>query len=170
MPAKLPEMIREKIWKEKLNAEFNYRCYDRIGTDMGRWDFGFKLALAITSSSTVAFWVLVEPKEILWKTLSAISALIAVISATLKYQEKIEYANTMKFEACKLWNEFEKLWLSIETRKYTAQKAIEDYSALRDKIAGLEKEKSLIEANKRIRAICKARVLMNNDVKEPVNG
>lgn len=170
MPSKLPGLIREKIWKEKLNAEFNYRCYDRIGTELSRWDFGFKLALAITSSSTVAFWVLVEPKEILWKALSAVSALIAVVSATLNYQQKIEYANSMKFESCKLWNEFEKLWLNIETRQYAAQKAIEEYAALREKIAALEKEKSLIEANKRIRAVCKARVLTNNDLKEPSNG
>lgn len=162
MHEQMPEEIRNQIWKSKLNAEFNYRCYDQIIENLNAWDICFKLALAITSSSTVVFWVFVEPSEILWKLLSAISAIIAVINVALNFQAKVEYSTREKASYFAIWNDFQKLWINLETQHFPPRQAIDEWHMYTSKIAETEKEKSLISPNKHIKKICAKKVLDNN--------
>jgi hypothetical protein len=169
MLQKLPDQIRTKIWNEKLTAEYNYYCYDTISSEFSHFDLSFKLALALTSSSTVVFWILIEPKEFLWKALSALSAIIAVIYTTLNFLGKIEAAIKMKSSYFQIWNDFEKLWMNIENQNYPRQKAIDEWYQIMTKEQELEKEKIIISINKRIKSKCYDMVLKNNNLQEVIN-
>ena len=77
------DIMRTAIWKSMLEADMNAKYWKYLVNRYSTRDKGFKIFLAIMASGTVAGWGLWEDIPWLWKSLSSISAIIAISSPIL---------------------------------------------------------------------------------------
>jgi hypothetical protein len=92
----------EAVWQSMLEAELNKKYWRRVAEGYSKWDRASKIFLAITSSGTVAAWVVglqtvampVDP-AIVWKFLSGLSAMLAIALPILNWQQRIKDAGSL---------------------------------------------------------------------------
>jgi hypothetical protein len=111
----ISEPIRTQIWKEMLSAELTQLYWEKLGQVYRSYDRNSKIFLAITTSTTVASWTLWVQYDIIWKVLSGLSALIAVVVPLMRWEYSIERVVELKGGWLEISYEYEKIWLRIET-------------------------------------------------------
>ena len=87
-------MSRE-LWNSLLDAEMNVRYWSVICHRYSRYDVWSRAFLAITSSSTVASWEFWSQLPWLWKSLSAVSALVAIILSVVDLPKRISRVSVL---------------------------------------------------------------------------
>ena len=143
--------MRTAIWKSMLEADMNAKYWKYLVNRYSTRDKGFKIFLAIMASGTVAGWGLWEDIPWLWKSLSSISAIIAISSPILNYQKSIEQMALLAGKWGELRIEYEDLWRQVRNhgepevleRAYKKFKKIE--STLQEKETKLPEDKALIK-------------------------
>lgn len=134
----ISDPIRDQIWKEMLTAELTQLYWEKLGHTYRSYDRNSKIFLAISTSSTVASWTLWVQVDILWKILSGLSALIAIVVPVLRWEYFIEKTSELKEGWLDVSHEYQNLWLKVETKSITSDKSV---LKIRDDI--FRKEKSL---------------------------
>ncbi|HEV2731679.1 MAG TPA: hypothetical protein VGV15_16735 [Terriglobales bacterium] len=86
-------MSRE-LWDSLLDAEMNVRYWSTMCHRYSRYDTYSRIFLALTSSSTVASWEFWSQFPALWKTLSGLSALVAIVLAVIDLPKKVSRMTT----------------------------------------------------------------------------
>lgn len=107
--------MRSAIWKAMLDADMNAKYWKYLTIRYSFRDRALKIFMAIVASSTVAGWGLWESVPWLWKTLSSLSALIAVTLPFLTYHKTIEQVSYLSGKWSELRIEYEDLWLQVRT-------------------------------------------------------
>ncbi len=102
--------MRKAVWKAMLDADMNVRYLIYMTQRLVRRDRCVKVFLAISSSGAVAGWTIWEQMPAVWKILSAISAVIAIVSPLLSYQKKIEELADLRGRWWELLREYEVYW------------------------------------------------------------
>ena len=87
-PEASEEYIIQVVWEAMLDADLNFRYWDHLSRRYSAWDKYTKIFLAIMSSSAVAGWRIWNEVDILWKGLSAVSAVTAIALPILNWQKK----------------------------------------------------------------------------------
>jgi hypothetical protein len=84
--------VRVILWHAKLDSDYNERYWRAITQKYGRYDLSLKIFLAFATSGTVAGWGIWSDAPLLWKGLSALSALASIASPLLSFNKKMEAA------------------------------------------------------------------------------
>ena len=147
-----PEAVSEEVWKHYFTAEFTIRYYERLYTRYSRNDKIIRIALGISSPSTLASFGI-------WKTYASVNTVLLVAgtffgliaSVTAILNGVLGYSQLLgKLDAdYKLWikarDAYEELWVRItcgetvsleqleSTVKKNAKAGIDDLSIPRNK-------------------------------------
>ena len=93
-----------------LTAHLNYYYWDHLGRLYYRSDKGLRILIAVFSSSAVAAWAVGELYPSIWKTLTGITAVAAVVQPLLDLSKKIAEISDLR----RVWGElrvnWEELW------------------------------------------------------------
>jgi hypothetical protein len=138
------------IWKSMLDADMNARYWKYLVVRYSARDKGLKIFLAIMASGTVAGWGLWEAVPWLWKSLSSISAIVAISLPILNYQKSIDQMSTLAGKWGELRIEYEDLWLQVRNHQdsQTLERAYKKFrkieASLQEKETKLPDDKALL--------------------------
>jgi len=114
MPYQISNQRRKQVWESMLTADLNYRYWGHLGRRYSKLDRTARVFLALTSSSTVASWGFLIEQEMVWKLLSALSAIIAVSLPVFNWQATAETIVELRTGWLQILKEYEMLWMRIE--------------------------------------------------------
>ena len=143
--------MKKAIWESMLDADMNARYWRYLVRRYSARDSGLKIFMAVMASGTIAGWGLWESIPWLWKSLSSISAVVAISLQILNYQKQIGQMSFLAGKWGELRIEYEDLWVRV--RNNTNPKVIENAyrkyrrieSALQEEESKLPEDKELIE-------------------------
>lgn len=133
-----------------LDADMNARYWKYLVKRYADRDKFSKIFLAIMASGTVAGWGFWDSFPELWKTLSSISAVIAIAMPILNYQKNIEQMSYLAGKWGELRIEYEDLWLQVKNSppQQTSEKTYKKFrgieSSLQEKETKLPDDQTLL--------------------------
>jgi len=136
-----------------LDADMNARYWKCLVAEHSRRDKGLKIFVALTASGTVAGWGIWESFPALWKSLSALSAVVAILLPLLKDQKRIEQMSVLAGRWSELRIEYEDLWLQVRRQENEAELA-GAFKKFRRVEASLEKIETGLPRNNRVLKKC----------------
>jgi hypothetical protein len=113
-PSGTSPSIRKYVWERLLDAEMNDRYWRDRAAIYATREKGLKIFLAITSSGTVAGWVVWQNFHLLWQVLSGMSALLAIALPILDYTGQVERASDVRKGWWELTTEYNRVWVRID--------------------------------------------------------
>ncbi len=136
-PEARDEYIRKAVWDRLLGADFNKRYWNHLIRRYSKWDKYTKIFLATMSSSTVASWGIWDEIDILWKGLSAISAVTAIALPILDWSKTISRMSDLAGKWSRIEYEYENLWLELQGDS-PINRVEGEYRRIRGEVAGLD--------------------------------
>ena len=136
-PEAREEYIIQVTWKAMLDADLNVRYWDHKSRRYSAWDKYTKIFLAVMSSSTVASWGIWDEIDLLWKGLSAISAVTAIALPILDWQRKIGEMSNLKAKWSRISRAYENLWEDLLLGPISTE-LVEEYRRIRNEMEGEE--------------------------------
>jgi hypothetical protein len=124
----------QDIWDEMLTAELNELYWKYTAQRYEKRDKWLKIFIAIMSSGTVAslyFWQ-IGNYVIVWKTLSAFSAIAAIIQPIVNWSQITKEAEQLTDKWIDIAFGHKKLWSDLESGICTEKKARESYTKLQE--------------------------------------
>ena len=119
------------IWESMLDADMNERYWTCLSRNYFKRDRYIKIFLAVMTSGVVASWNFWADIQIIWKVLSAIAALTAIISPIMKLEKSVENLSAIKGKWKKVLSGYEILWLSRNDKK--EDELIAEYGKIKEK-------------------------------------
>jgi hypothetical protein len=107
--------MRDLIWASMLTAQMNVCYWSKLAyryTEREKW---IKIFLAITSSGTVAGWVVWTAYPIAWKALSGLSAITAIVLPILNYSGRAAQMNKAASKSAQLRLGYDQLWAQLDS-------------------------------------------------------
>lgn len=150
--------MRTAIWKSMLDSDMNARYWKYLVNRYSKKDKSIKIFLAVMTSSTVAGWGFWESQPDLWKTLSALSAIIAIVFPLLNYQKSIEQISALAGKWGELRMEYEDLWLLVKDHQQP-QVLERTYKKYRKIESTLQEKEMRIPADKKLLKKCYGEVI-----------
>ncbi len=156
--------LRNNIWKEKLNAELNYRCYNKLSERFSLVDsiLKYSLAIATVTTSLEAFLSVIDPSGLAVKILAVVASFLAVINVTFQYQKKISCTTKAKVSFHKIWKDFDDLWLKIESNSIAPDKVFSIRKSLMDEFVKIDNDEGIYRISKSIIKESQQEVLVHN--------
>lgn len=105
--------MRDEIWRSMLDAEMNAKYWTALVQKYSTRDRTLKTFLAVMASGTVAGWGIWLAIPTLWKSLSAVSAVLAIIQPILNYQKSIGQMAVIAGKWAELRLEYAELWRQV---------------------------------------------------------
>lgn len=140
--------MREQLWKAVLSADMNARYWAAMGRRYARRDLRFRLFLAVSASGTVAGWSLWVQTPWLWKSVSAIAALVSIASPLLAYAKQSNVMASIAGEWTQLQVDYELLWGQIgETFTPTQDKRFDE---LKKREVGNRRQETKLPEDRRL--------------------
>ncbi len=134
-----------------LDADMNARYWRDLVRRYSARDRNMKIFMAMMASSTVAGWGLWEAIPWLWKSLSSVSAAVAISLPILNYHKQIGQMSDLAGKWGELRIEYEDLWVKV--RNSSDLKSVENAykkfrkieSTLQENESNLPEDKKLID-------------------------
>lgn len=145
--------MEKAIWRSMLDADMNARYWKCLVSRYYQRDKVLKIFLAIMASGTVAGWGLWASLPWLWKTLSSISAIIAISQPILNYQKNIEQMSSLAGKWGELRIEYEDLWLQVQNDP-EPQILERAYKKFRKIESGLQEKETKLPEDKKLLMVC----------------
>ncbi len=142
--------MKKAIWQSMLDADMNARYWKCLVQRYSARDKTLKIFMAVMASGTVAGWGWWETIPWLWKSLSSVSALVAISLPILNYQKSIEQMSGLAGKWGELRIEYEDLWVQVRNKSEpkTLESAYKKFrkieSALQEREAKLPEDKKLV--------------------------
>jgi hypothetical protein len=114
-PCRVSDGLRNYVWRSLLDGEMNDRYWRYRSAAYASREKALKIFLAITSSGTVAGWVVWHSIPLLWQLLSGVSALLAIALPILDYTGQVERASDLREGWWDLTAEYDRLWAGIDS-------------------------------------------------------
>jgi hypothetical protein len=163
-----PRDVRVAVWDGLLTADMNVRYWNEIGYRYSRNDTWTKIFLAATSSSTVATWGFWTQISWAWKSLSALSALLAVALPILNWNRKVSAIADLHGRWIQIRNEHETLWRRMESGAVSEAEAETTFQNIRNKEAEAETHElaAILKRDKRLVDTCYQEVLVARGIQQ----
>jgi hypothetical protein len=131
-----------------LTADMNVRYWRELRYYYERKDVTTKIFLAATSSTTVATWGFWTEMSWLWKSLSAVSALLAVALPILNWSKKMADIADLHGAWVQIRNQYDSLWRRMQNYQFTESEAEAGYTTIQTKEAEVERSETKISAKR----------------------
>ena len=152
-------VLREEVWKKMLTAELNERYWQYLTQRYVKYDKWLKIFLAIMSSGTVASWSIWKADDyaIIWKSLSSISAVVAMIQPFLNYAQVTKETEQLAHKWIELASAYQSLWFEVEN-DLDEKKIKEAYKKIENMQVDIEKREIKIPVDKKLICLCQSEV------------
>lgn len=150
--------MKKDIWDAMLDADLNVRYWAHLSRRYYSWDKYSKIFLAAMSSGTVASWGFWSEIQIVWKILSAISALTAIALPLLNWPKMSEKMVGLKQKWTELRNDYELIWLALKKGKKDAELE-RDFKKIKEKETKVSQQEYNLPCDKKLLYICREEVL-----------
>jgi hypothetical protein len=147
-----------------LDADLNYRYWGHMGRRFSSWDTATKVFLAVSSSSTVASWGFWSNIDIVWKTLSGLSALVAIAIPILNWQTSIATLTELRANWYRILHDYEQLWLQINSRTATPKHIQNVLQAISFKEVEEVRRSVVLPEDKKLIELCYSEVLTSRNL------
>lgn len=149
-----------------LDADLNVRYWDHLSRSYSTWDKYTKIFLAFTSLSSAASWGIWDEIDILWKCLSAVSAVTAIALPILDWQRKIGEMSNLKGKWSRISRAYENLWEDLLLGQ-TSIEVFNEYRRIRNEMEGEEDNIVLdLPHDKKLIQRCRDEVLESRGLKD----
>ena len=101
----------EAAWKAMLDADLNARYWRAMVLRFSRREGHAKIFLAVVASAAVGSWSLWIEAQWLWKTLSAVAAIVSVAMPIIDVPRKTEVMTEAYAAWLQLMHDYDDLWL-----------------------------------------------------------
>ncbi|MBU4472797.1 MAG: hypothetical protein KJ842_01405 [Candidatus Omnitrophica bacterium] len=123
--------MRKAIWDSFLDADMNVRYWAHLSRIYHIRNMWVKIFVSITASGTVLSWLFISNNPCLWKTLSTIAALVAIVQLFLGWEGCLEKMYSLEKEWVQIKNDYELLWIALRNKKKSASELEENYKQLK---------------------------------------
>jgi hypothetical protein len=152
--------MRALIWNTMLTAQMNACFWSRLARRYYTRERNAKIFLAIATSSTVAGWAFWLDNELLWKVLSGLSAIVALVLPFLNYPGMVEKMTKLATECARLRAEYDLLWARIDGMP--ANEILQAVSALNQRVVEISAGEAALPDDAELllqcyEAVCRAR-------------
>ena len=131
--------MRNKIWYSLVHSKTN-EYYSAYVTRYYQWtDWIVNSFLVITTSSSVAAWILWKQFPLVWAIIIAISQLLMLLKPFLLFPKYVKTYNEKNLIFQHLSWELEKLWYNLENSIIDEQKAFDEYDRIKQKLIESDK-------------------------------
>lgn len=151
----MTDEIRKSVWERLLLADINMRYFGYLSRDYYRLDLGSKCFLAVMSSGTVGGWLVWnDPLQypigtIFWRTLSGVSAILAVVIPIVNFTKKLEVVLRLKAEWQRVMSEYDILWLRVESGSVDDKQTLALLEELRKEESKLDQLEATVPTQKK---------------------
>ena len=136
-----------------LDADMNARYWKYLVSRYSVRDRNLKIFLAVMASGTVAGWGIWESIPGLWKSLSALSAVVAISLPIFNFPKSIEQMSALAGKWGELRIQYEDLWR--EVRRQPDTDALEQsYKKFRSIESSLQEKETTLPINKALLQKC----------------
>lgn len=147
--------MRSEVWNSMLDADMNARYWGLLARRYSHRELGVKLFLALTASSTVAAWQFWSQLTVLWKLMSGLAALAAIVLPILNYPRLIRKTSDLAGRWLQVQADYEILWATIDNT--SVHQLSKRFSDLKRREAHVKRdEQTLPERQALLRACQKA--------------
>jgi hypothetical protein len=101
---------REGLWKSLLTAEMNVCYWGWVSDSCVKWDTRIKILIALTASGTVASWGFWTQHPAVWKLLSGVSAIAAIIHPYVYSSERLKRIASLVGRWKEVCTNYQVLW------------------------------------------------------------
>jgi hypothetical protein len=135
--------MKTDLWNSLLDAELNEKYWSHLSRRYYNRDKFVKIFLAVMASGTVASWGIWQKFEIIWKTLSGLSALVAIALPILNLSKKINDLSQLSQKWTEIRSDYELLWLDFNKTHKNEEQIMREYKIIKAK----ENKTSELESN-----------------------
>jgi hypothetical protein len=106
-------MYQEQYWNEmvEIRAHQNYLMLYQLSSE--RWDLGFKIFLALASSSAISAWAVWQQYPKVWASIIAGSQVISVLSNLMPHKARIKPLSSAALAMTELADKAERGWFDV---------------------------------------------------------
>lgn len=164
-PQKIYESEMEEIWGTLLDADMQMRYWRCCVQQRQNLDLAFKIAIALLSSGTVATWLISATNQAVWKTLSALAAIVAIIHPLLNLSRDIEEMTGLHGKWVRLLYDYEDLFQSLKDTD--RKEVLENYRRLRSTEVDLQERSVRLGINENLKRKCFSKVCASRNLTDP---
>lgn len=124
---------REKIWYFLLDSKTNQYLAESIVKYYQKCDLILNLFLLITTSSSIAAWVVWKQLPILWAIIIGVSQVLTIAKPYFLFPKYVKVFNEKSIYWQQLSIEIEELWSNINIFQITEEMASGEYFELKKK-------------------------------------
>lgn len=117
--------VQDQYWIELYQLKVHINVVELVLEHSEKWDRNLGIFLALTSSSSIAAWVVWSECAWLWALIIMASHVVIAVRPFLRHKEIIKGYPGLMVDLALLMNEFEHKWHSIEEGELT-QRQIND--------------------------------------------
>lgn len=150
--------MRRTTWDSMLDADLNAIYWSHLSRRYYNKDKFAKIFLATMASGTVASWGFWSDVQVVWKILSAISALMAVALPILNWPKMIESMVNLKQKWTQIRSDYEMLWIELNRGK-DKRELERQYKKIKQKETKLSQEESNLPNDRKLLYKCRGEVL-----------
>lgn len=155
--------MRKSLWYSMLDADMNERYWSHLSRKYYYRDRHSKMFLAIMSSGTVASWFWSDI-QIIWKILSACSALLAIALPIINLPKMISNMGVLKQYWSEIKIDYEITWIALEQGK--SEIVIEkQYKKIKQKENKANQNETNMPHDKKLLWQCREEVLLSRGLK-----
>ena len=105
--------MQYRFWSMMTDKKFALYYYDQHFHRYTKIDRGFKIFIAITSSSAIGSWIIWQQLSFVWAVMVASSQVLTAIINFLPYKSRIKQINKMNSRLIPLYYEIESKWFDV---------------------------------------------------------
>lgn len=149
-------MIKD-LWDSMLDADMNVRYWDHLNRRFYKRDKNVKIFLAIMASGTVASWGILIDIPILWKFLSGISAVTAIVLPIVDWPKSIGVMSKLKRKWMEIQYDYEELW--SKRRMLNQNQLLKEHNKIKRKELRVSEMETNLPNDKKLLIKCQEEVL-----------
>ena len=156
--------MRKTIWDSMLDADLNERYWGHLSKRYYDRDKLAKIFLATMTSGTVASWGFWSDIEILWKILSAVSALLAIALPILNWPKSIQSMVYLRQKWSQIKSDYELLWLDAKNANDNQEKFRKELKKIKTRENSLSQKESNLPNDQKLLKKCSQEVLISRGI------
>src|SRR3989442_4975515 len=114
-------MYQEQYWKELYELEVHANYIELYHQKSERWDNAINTFSAITSSSSIAGWVIWQQYSFVWGGIIALSQVISAIKMFLPYKARVNSLPRLLHELEEIFIDAERDWYKVSEGHLTEE-------------------------------------------------
>jgi hypothetical protein len=122
--------MQKKFWNRMTSLKFQLLYLNEYIAQSFKYDNYINIFIALSSSSSIAAWVIWSSFKFIWSIIIAVSQVITVLKNYLPYSKRLKFLPQLHSELTDLFNEYDYLWFKVSNGDMTEEEINEKLKTL----------------------------------------